>query len=344
MSEGGKKQRKLLEPIDRIHSRDFDLRVNLSSPTLGNYDAMNDPYCPLTHTAKFIKRVNKTLSRSFEFQTSMKTLDAPMFEPVEKFPKHTVTNFNISNELGGHSGLTYSAEIRGETEEGFAELEVLKSILNREEYLNRLATASRALGKVFDPAVADLLDLVRVASLDTVEKILRWRESKKDHDAAFMWNGINYLLKMPSDLDFLCTYLSVKKWIGFSMQRNPFGVPFPMENGVDMLSDNVMAPKHVSGGLFEGFAIGGLSAKTMAKNYTMKRESRSAGNKVVLGAPYSLEQAVNDGSKRVRGSAKKDLGANAQSLILNEDMVKIRQAELVLLKEEEKFGKLSRYF
>jgi hypothetical protein len=342
MSEGDKKSRKLLEPIDRKQVRDFDLRMSLSSPTLGNYDAMNDPYCPLTHTSKFIKRVKKTLSRSFEFQSSMKAMDTPMLDPIENFPKHTVASFNVQSDLGKQSGLTYSAEIKGETEEGLAELEVLKSILNREEYLNRLATTSRALGKVFDPSVADLLDLARVASLDTVEKILRWRETKKDHDAAFMWNGINYLLKMPSDLDYLTGYLSVKKWIGFAMNRNPFVVPFPMESGVDLFSDNVIAPKHVSGGVSDGFAIGGLTAKSMSKNYAIKRESRSAGGNVVLGAPYSLEQAVNDGSKKTRGSARKDLGVNAQSLILNEDMVKIRQAELVILKEEEKFGRLAR--
>ena len=52
-----------------------------------------------------------------------------------------------------------------------------------------------------------------------------------DHTAAFMWDGINYLLKMPSDLDYLDKYLAIKKWLGFSIVRNPFCVPFGMDGG-----------------------------------------------------------------------------------------------------------------
>jgi hypothetical protein len=49
---------------------------------------------------------------------------------------------------------------------------------------------------------------------------------QKDHDAAFMWNGVNYLLKMPSDLDYLADYLAIKRWVGFPLVRNPFCVPY----------------------------------------------------------------------------------------------------------------------
>jgi hypothetical protein len=49
-----------------------------------------------------------------------------------------------------------------------------------------------------------------------------------------MWDGINYLLKMPSDLDYLDKYLAIKKWLGFSIVRNPFCVPFGMDGGKRM--------------------------------------------------------------------------------------------------------------
>lgn len=58
--------------------------------------------------------------------------------------------------------------------------------------------------------------------------------AKDDHTAAFMWDGINYLLKMPSDLDYLDKYLAIKKWLGFSIVRNPFCVPFGMDGGKRM--------------------------------------------------------------------------------------------------------------
>jgi hypothetical protein len=47
-----------------------------------------------------------------------------------------------------------------------------------------------------------------------------------------MWNGQNYLLKMPSDLDYLHTYKAIRKWVGFQIKRNPFVVPDPMDTGI----------------------------------------------------------------------------------------------------------------
>jgi len=46
-----------------------------------------------------------------------------------------------------------------------------------------------------------------------------------------MWDGINYLLKMPSDLDYLDGYVAIKNWMGFPLTRNPFCVPYPMDAG-----------------------------------------------------------------------------------------------------------------
>ena len=49
------KLNKKLEPISPAKVKDFDLRLTLNEPVLGNYDALNDPYCPLTHSKKFKK-------------------------------------------------------------------------------------------------------------------------------------------------------------------------------------------------------------------------------------------------------------------------------------------------
>jgi hypothetical protein len=58
-------------------------------------------------------------------------------------------------------------------------------------------------------------------------------------DAAFIWNGLNYLLKMPSDLDYLADYLAVQRWTGFPLTRNPFCVPFPMDpNAINVAGIN----------------------------------------------------------------------------------------------------------
>ena len=64
--------------------------------------------------------------------------------------------------------------------------------------------------------------------------------AQKDHDAAFMWNGVNYILKMPSDLDYLADYLAIKKWMGFTLTRNPFCVPYPLDEGKEVLNSKLL--------------------------------------------------------------------------------------------------------
>lgn len=41
---------------------------------------------------------------------------------------------------------------------------------------------------------------------------------------------------MPSDLDYLSDYLAIKRWVGFSLIRNPFCVPYPLEEGRELLT------------------------------------------------------------------------------------------------------------
>ena len=166
--------------------------------------------------------------------SGMQYMERPLAPMPEKFPKHVVPNTTV-----GSSGITYSAEVdSGNIEEGKAELEVLKCILNRESYLNRLWKLVRGINKKFKPDVADLIDFVRAATMELVDAIVKWREVKNDHDAAFLWNGVNYLLKIASDIDYLDEYKAVRKWMGFSIIRNPFAVPFPMEYGVEIFSGN----------------------------------------------------------------------------------------------------------
>lgn len=68
--------------------------------------------------------------------------------------------------------------------------------------------------------------------------------AQKDHDAAFMWNGVNYILKMPSDLDYLADYLAIKKWMGFTLTRNPFCVPYPLDEGKEVLNSKLLRIRH----------------------------------------------------------------------------------------------------
>lgn len=351
---------------------------------LKEYDAETDPYCPFTRTKRFKKHISLQLrneeplkkskvnsshlftgTENDKFDTGMQYMERSLSAPAEKFSKHVVPNTTV-----GASGITYSAEIESNTtiEEGKSELEVLKCILNREAYLTRLIKLVRGVEKKFKPEVADVLDFIRAASLDVMEAIMKWRESKNDHDAAFLWNGVNYLLKMPSDLDFLDDYKAVRRWIGFPLIRNPFAIPFPLEQGIEVFADRVLDPKHLDiSQTTVGFFIGGISQSKLRKKYTpdltkypsntqttKSFSSKPNNNDQIKSAKDILSPYYDIDSNSLIPPSKYNFStegttsnnnikqSNPPSFVLNSDMSKLRQAELVILKEEEKFGRFSR--
>jgi hypothetical protein len=156
------------------------------SERLPEYDATKDPYCPYTHTKTFKKHLEKQkkhnpnehlMSKTTSYQgieASMKNMDRPSSAPErEQFPKH-----QVQNETFLDSGVTFSSEPRGNAAEGQAELEVLKAILSREGYMTRLFKLIRKVEKKFKPEIADIIDLIRVATFDVVEAIQKWRSIK----------------------------------------------------------------------------------------------------------------------------------------------------------------------
>lgn len=102
----------------------------------------------------------------------------------------------------------------------------MKCILVREGYLQRLLQASthgQVSGSHLGETI-DLLDLLRIATLEVVETIRAWRKKKHTQDP-YKWNNLNYLLKIPSDLDFLQKHTGLIQWLGFTLERNPFILP-----------------------------------------------------------------------------------------------------------------------
>lgn len=232
-------------------------------------------------------------------------------------PSYTVnTKTRAKDRSGNIGGVTFSGEDVSKEKAAEAEFEVLKSILLRENYLERLYQLVRTIAKKFKPEVADVLDLLRNSSVDVVEQIENWRKIKDDPLATFMWNGVNYLLKMPSDLDYLADYVAVQKWLGFSINRNPFIVPYPMQptdstSGYEETAD----PKHIT----EGFGFTG-------------------GFAVGAGAFSSPSNRRGKGTISANSAAV----AQQQSFILNEDMRRIRRAESAIIRTEAHHGTFGR--
>jgi len=150
-----------------------------------------------------------------------------------------------------------------------AELEVLKLVLIREGYVRRLndvarqiidgdRTILRAAGGTF---IVDLLVQTRASSLAVVRAVVDWRNTltrkliqrlyksskvtamndlskKSQNDIAlarcepFVWNGINYLLKMCHDTDFLAGTQPLVQALGVR-EDNMIHNPLMMPDGLD---------------------------------------------------------------------------------------------------------------
>jgi hypothetical protein len=165
----------------------FEVRPIASS--LGSYSAETDPYCPYTRTEAFqsftgAPRSKMVESRGFlsmdspsnfgSVSDTMKYMERTRLAPTEKFPKHSV----MGTTFGSSVGITFSAEESSNFSESHAELEVLKAILNREGYLSRLQDMSRTVSRKFKPEISDVIDLVRAATIDVVDAVVKWREAK----------------------------------------------------------------------------------------------------------------------------------------------------------------------
>ena len=146
---------------------------------------------------------------------------------------------STSTESGG---VTYSSSLFSENNDKHIKhdehdnddeqaLHVLKSILLRESHLQKLQTMEPKCKQNLNPEFENLLDIIRISTVEVVEAIVAWRKNvKKNSPAVFVWNGINYLLKIPSDLDFLSRNKTLVTWLGFSIERNPFIIPLSMEH------------------------------------------------------------------------------------------------------------------
>lgn len=90
-----------------------------------------------------------------------------------------------------------------------ADMEVVKAILLREEYMERIKTNLKSQGSKFgkDQGAFDdllgLIDLLRLTTVDACEAIRQWRRIEGNSSMPFIWKSMNYLLKIPIDLNFL---------------------------------------------------------------------------------------------------------------------------------------------
>ncbi|CAM9513235.1 unnamed protein product, partial [Discosporangium mesarthrocarpum] len=196
-------------------------------------------------------------------------------------------------------------------------MEALKSVLLRENYIERIKVAlekGKNIRRRREPpeTVVGLLDMIRIATVETVEAIQAWRRVL-GNSTPFTWNGINYLLKIPSDLDFLDQFEAIRSWLGFSMARNPFIVPTSLEQRSMASSICLLPTGHESPMDVEGFTVVGGKNKRFSKSGSTRRNKE--------GSTCPQSQCANVG------------------IVGDMDMLRVREAEKVILQEEEIHGR-----
>eukprot|EP01031_Cornospumella_fuschlensis_P046456 gene46456-56889_t len=119
--------------------------------------------------------------------------------------------------------------------------ELLKLIMLRESYLQRLdKILIKQNGKV-DFSVIGIFDVLRELSIQIVELIYEWERAQVSYPniTQFTWNGKDYLYKVYEDMSVFSKYLDIEDWLGFSLYKNPFIVPLDviLDRSIEIADD-----------------------------------------------------------------------------------------------------------
>lgn len=281
----------------------FSVDTPVNERGIPEYNAVSDRHCPYTKTAKFLahysaSQVKKEKSREARSQrlqaagVKSRRKRRQAWEDRAPSPVDTsaMSKFNtIDDAFTPSRSITWAdaaeADAGSNDVDPSVELDVLKSILLREGYIERMRNLLRKSGRVTDEAI-DLVDLLRLSTVEVAEAIAVWRR-KLGRSKPFVWNGFNYLLKIPSDLDFVNGNHALTSYLGFPVKRNPFLIPPEHQLG---------AQRPSSASLTGSMHLQDLEATGAETFVSVGRGTGEAMQETGGGLPRKLEGAANSTS------------------------------------------------
>ena len=104
-----------------------------------------------------------------------------------------------------------------------AEVEILQKVIVRENILGELHKLLDNQNDVSNciNEVVELVKAIRFQTVDLVEDIDSW-QCVQPTIKPFLYRGVNYLLKISNDMDFLDKYEEIVEKFCFEFKRNPF--------------------------------------------------------------------------------------------------------------------------
>ena len=112
---------------------------------------------------------------------------------------------------------------KGSNKNALAEVEILQKIVVREGLLDELRKLLKSQNDV-STCIGEVIELVkalRYQTIDIVEDINSWQMVQKAL-RPFLYRGLNYLVKVKSDLDFMDMYDEIVETFCFEFKSNPF--------------------------------------------------------------------------------------------------------------------------
>jgi hypothetical protein len=183
------------------------------------------------------------------------------------------------------------------------ELAVLKHVLAREQLLSALH--DRWCERAQKAESYMLVEEVQRLTVQTVEAVSRWR-SCSSQPLPFVYNGVNYLLKMIDDLNFVSALGSewfvkgLARHVGhdsgsFSMVRNPFLAREPLP------SPGVLTPRALGDALQERLQLGRAvgSAEALELEQGVARAAGLAGTRDTLAYVPMIEERRVEAARHI---------------------------------------------
>jgi len=127
---------------------------------------------------------------------------------------------------------------------------VHNSIRLRDEYVARMHEYVHRGGwqKLHDD-ISDLIDLLRLQTIDVVERILEWQQHIGKPKPFTHGVFPNYILVLPHSMDFLSNVQGFEEWLGMPTKRNPLFIP----NGPAALDSGRWIVPHSQANIIVGF-------------------------------------------------------------------------------------------
>lgn len=141
---------------------------------------------------------------------------------AEKWAKASLENNFKDVPLKLNPSLRYKAMESSAQQEAMAEVEILQKIIVREGLLAELHKLLKSQNDVSSclNEVGEIVKALRYQTLDIVEDISAWQDVQSV-PRPFLFKGLNYLVKIKGDLDFLDLYEEVTEKFCFEFRSNP---------------------------------------------------------------------------------------------------------------------------